>query len=111
VYGGFAGVETSRPQRDWTLHPVVLSGDLNGDDGPGFINYADNARHVVTATLMPDAATATLDGFVIAGGSADANGPNNGGGGLACAFGSAVFRHIIFQANRTSSRGGGAWSS
>ncbi len=29
---------------------VILSGDLNGDDGPGFANNADNSLHVVTAT-------------------------------------------------------------
>lgn len=33
IYGGFAGDETCRDERDWNKHRTVLSGDLNGDDG------------------------------------------------------------------------------
>ncbi len=72
LYGGFAGNETSRSQRDFAAHPTILSGDLAGDDGDGFANSRDNCYQVVVALNVD--ATAVLDGFTITGGHADGPG-------------------------------------
>lgn len=63
VYGGFAGVETQREQRDPAAHVTILSGDLNGDDLPGWVNMTENTDHIITASGVND--TAILDGFTI----------------------------------------------
>ncbi|HVZ93098.1 MAG TPA: hypothetical protein VG797_01165, partial [Phycisphaerales bacterium] len=72
LYGGFTGVETARDQRDPASHPTILSGDLNQDDEPDFVNRDDNAYHVVVS-LDTDPST-VFDGFVVSGGQADGPG-------------------------------------
>jgi predicted outer membrane repeat protein len=67
LYGGFAGGETNRAQRDSTSNLTILSGDLLGNDGANWTNGSDNSYHVVTATNVD--ATAVLDGFTITGGN------------------------------------------
>jgi len=57
IYGGFAGTETKRQQRDWTKNLTILNGGRKSSDVHSY--------HVVTA-----ASDATLDGFVITGGRA-----------------------------------------
>ncbi len=65
IYGGFAGNESDRSQRDPVTNVTVLSGDIGVEtDG------SDNSYHVVTAGGTD--ATAVLDGFTITGGNADA---------------------------------------
>jgi hypothetical protein len=43
-----------------------MSGDLNGDDGPNFVNNAENIIHVVTGSSTEP--NAVLDGLTISGG-------------------------------------------
>ena len=62
VYGGFTGSETSLAQRDPLANVTLLDGDLLGDDLPGFVNYADNSQHVVSAV---GTVSAFLDGFTV----------------------------------------------
>lgn len=79
IYGGFAGNEANRIQRNPVLHKTILSGDLNGDDGPGFTNRSDNSYHVIFSNAcLPDA---VLNGFYITGGNADGADWHNLGGG------------------------------
>jgi predicted outer membrane repeat protein len=65
LYGGFAGTETSRSERDWTTNVTILSGDI-GVQSDG----TDNCYHVVTCGGAD--MSEVLDGFTITGGTADA---------------------------------------
>lgn len=59
VYGGFAGTETARSERNPATNVTILSGDIDQDstlDG-------DNSYHVVTYSTA--SASATLDGFTV----------------------------------------------
>ena len=73
IYGGFAGSETARDQRDWVTNTTTLSGNIGGTGN------TDNSYHVVTSSSLTTAAV--LDGFIISDGSA--NGVHNlEGGGM-----------------------------
>ena len=63
-YGGFAGTETERDQRDIEANETILSGNIGVAD-----DETDNSYHVVNMTGT--AATTVLDGFTITGGYAD----------------------------------------
>lgn len=65
IFGGFKGNETELTQRDWLVHPSILSGDI-GVSG----SNEDNVYHVV---IISGVKTARLDGFTVIGGNADGN--------------------------------------
>jgi hypothetical protein len=71
VYGGFAGTEENREDRDPSANATILSGDVNGDDTPNDFenNREDNNFHVVFADSTITNST-ILDGFTISGGTA-----------------------------------------
>jgi hypothetical protein len=105
LYGGFAGHETTRDQRDPARHETVLSGDLLGDDGPGFTNISDNSIHVVDGSETD--ASAVLDGFTISGGNAwKTEFLLYSGGGMFNNHGSPTLSRIIFTRNRAAIGGG-----
>ncbi len=66
LYGGFAGTETMLSQRNPTVNPTILSGDLNGDDLPNEFNTnrSDNALHVLYVDSLVSGQV-LIDGFTI----------------------------------------------
>jgi len=110
LYGGFAGGESGRNQRNWDAHKAILSGDLNGDDGPAlFQNDAENSFHVVVGSGTD--ATAVLDGFVIESGHANGQPPHHDGAGVYVSGGSPTLRNLVVQGNRAENGYGGGMLS
>ncbi|MBE0534750.1 MAG: right-handed parallel beta-helix repeat-containing protein [Phycisphaerae bacterium] len=103
LYGGFPSGGGDWSERDFEQHATVLSGDLRYNDGPGRTNRGDNAFHVVTGGNG-----ATLDGFIIIGGNADAAGdPNSSrGGGMYNSESGVTVRNCIFVDNYAYKSGG-----
>jgi hypothetical protein len=86
---------------------TILSGDLNGDDGPGvWEDYDENSYHVVRYGA---AGVSVLDGFYVEGGYANAqSGINSVGAGMYSATqGAITIRNCVFQDNWAKGVGGG----
>ncbi|MFD3165399.1 hypothetical protein [Herpetosiphon sp. NSE202] len=85
LFGGFAGTETNRQQRNPLQYPSILSGDLLGNDA-GAANdtnptRSDNSYHVMYCVSKSE--PILIDGFVIRGGQATNQiFPRNMGGGI-----------------------------
>jgi len=122
LYGGFAGWEKTRGQREVATHHTILSGDIGRDDvygsGVWYIGWnrnTANSAHVVTGSGTD--ATARLDGFTIVAGSTGANGtpagsPDMYGGGLYNIAGSPTIANCTFKRNLAAfAHGGGVYNS
>jgi hypothetical protein len=102
IYGGFAGTETARPQRDYEANLTILSGDIGvqGDN-------SDNSYHVVVGSGTNH--SAVLDGFTVSHGRT-ANGvgmdSENMGGGMYNKNGSPTVANVIFTGNEATFGGG-----
>jgi len=112
LYGGFAGTETTRDERDWETHATVLSGDIDQNDltDPNGVitNTAHitgtNAYHVVTSVGVTE--TAVLDGFVVTAGQANGGALDNMGGGIHNLSGSPVLANLTLRGNSAGGGGG-----
>ena len=99
IYGGFAGTETARAQRDLGFHFSILDGDI-GTKGVA----SDNVYHVVSSYNTDS--TAVLDGFTVTGGNGD---NNENGGGIYNADSNPTLRNLYIY-NNTASVGGGMYN-
>ncbi|MEI6777728.1 MAG: choice-of-anchor Q domain-containing protein [Chloroflexales bacterium] len=107
IYGGFAGSETQRSERNWVTNVVILSGDLLGNDNSTVSatepTRRDNSYHVVTG-----ATSAILDGVTISGGNANMSG-NSTGGGMYNYVSTPTLTNVTFSHNIASTSGGGMY--
>lgn len=117
VYGGFAGNETERTQRNPQTHITILSGDIDNNDSQSPViteastvtGNATNSYHVAVAT----GDNITLDGFTITGGYGYYGCPygwNSQFGGGLYSMGTITINNVHFSGNH-SFQGGGLFSA
>ncbi|MEE2941505.1 MAG: hypothetical protein VX460_14050, partial [Planctomycetota bacterium] len=110
IRGGFFGGETSPADRPaFGDAAAVLSGDLDGDDGPNFTNQTDNSFHVITAAGTT--AVGVVVGFTVRAGAATGGGGSNdrGGGILALSGTAPTILDCAFIGNRCTFGGGAGY--
>ena len=89
LYGGFAGTESARADRNIAANVTILTGDIGT---PG--DTTDNSYHVVTGVTG-----GTLDGFTITGGWANGKVNDGRGAGMYNAASSPVVANCTFTDN------------
>ena len=108
VYGGFAGSETARSQRDPSANLTVLSGDIDNNDTTDAEGIDVDASHIVgtnsvkVVTMTSTDSSTVLDGFTVTGGGAAGTFT---GGGLQCYCSSRLSR-LVFSGNSSAYEGG-----
>jgi hypothetical protein len=120
ILGGYPAAGGDDTARDWAANPVILSGDLDDNDG-AFIK-TDNAYHVVLGVNIAANSGTVLDGVTIKGGYANGSGSitvsvpvsvsvdRYYGGGVYNANSSPVLTNVVIKENSAStstSVGGG----
>ncbi|PTB94660.1 hypothetical protein C9994_11925 [Marivirga lumbricoides] len=114
LYGGFAGTETALLERDLSVlaNKTTLSGDIGIEN-----DASDNIYNVLVSA--GDLGTASLDGFSITGGNANAysdlyvNGKQIfkcSGAGVYNSVSSPNYKHVILHNNICTESGGGMFS-
>ncbi|MDJ0765842.1 MAG: right-handed parallel beta-helix repeat-containing protein [Myxococcota bacterium] len=97
LYGGFAGTESARDQRDVVEHLTIIDGE-----GPG-----NGAPHVRAVIRISDAEDVRVDGFFIRGGRAA---PGDNGAGAILMNSSVSFVNCTFQDHKASGDGAGIYA-
>ena len=100
LYGGFAGTETSREDRDREANVTILTGDIDQNDASGGGN-SGNSFHVILGHGTDR--TAILDGFTVTGGNTN----GSSGGGMYTYQGSPSVSYCTFTGNTAGSGTGG----
>jgi len=109
IYGGFAGTEAAREDRDWTVNLTTLSADIGV---PG--DSSDNCYRVFYHAAIALDTNSILDGFTISGANADgATAPYKNGAGFFI-WGhwngtSPQVRNCRFTRNHAAGEGGGIY--
>ena len=100
LFGGFAGNETARSQRDWERNPTILSGFIDLPEGTTANSYS------VVVVSGDVGLAATIDGLTITGGRANGAGELSRGGGLRVEAGYTNIFNCFFYDNRGVLGGG-----
>ncbi len=98
AYGGFAGNESGREQRDVSENESIIDGSTARDGDPAY--------HVVVG-----ASQTRLDGVTVTGGLADGTGQNALGGGMLNTGNTMTIANCIFRGNTAVNFGGGMANS
>ena len=120
IYGGFAGGETHKTDRNWELNKTILSGDLDNNDNvdgigvtPTFddINGNGNAYNLIRGDDAITYTNATvLDGFILTGGSTKSGGADyeerDGAAIRFREYASPVLRNLQVIGNKSTDDGG-----
>ncbi len=93
LYGGFAGNETQRSERDLSAHTTIIDGST--------ARAGSAAYHVVLG-----AEDSGIDGFTVTGGNANGGGENDRGGGIYNNLASCIVTNCCFKGNAAAVGGG-----
>ncbi len=117
LYGGFAGDEVNREDRDPPAHKTILTGDIDNNDtkdadGITTVINGNNSYHVVTAISVTGTAP-ILDGFISTGGHAndEGEGENGYGGGMYNYDSNPEVSNCVFSGNSATGTGGGGMAN